>query len=493
MSDTSIPRELLGKRKIGYSLGFFGLFLSNLLIGVFAFQFYVYTVNLNSLIVSIGVAVRLILAAFSSIIFGVMADNKKPGKLGKRRPFLLYGLPIWVLTGILIWLPPMYCPQNNSMFLPTAIYFWIIIILNSISGTLITSTHISMLPEQSQTHENRQSVAAMNTFFTIIASVLSLLLPLIVESMLEDPEAVKWWEPSGKVILFYMPLIGTAFAAFGLLSIIITFFSVDESFHINSPKADTEKVSLKDTFKQMMVPAKDKKYRTYLAVRYFSSMGSRILGILVIAFLAFTLKFRGTEFLIYIVVSFVCKFGWFFIWKKILKNHSIIKAYSLCIISCIIAASLELFFLVEMLSFEFKIILFVITFGTILGCLYSFRLFATPLANALVYEAAARSEDNDMDKAVSKLSGSYFGLQTFTMSIGQASASILVGLVLMGPNSENSTIITLTLSSMGIFFLISLLFLGRIKLEKNITDLTIIQTDGEEISRMEERTPIEGG
>ncbi|TFG00036.1 MAG: MFS transporter, partial [Promethearchaeota archaeon] len=279
MSEIIKPRELHGTKLIGYSIGFFGLFLTNLLIGVFAFQFYVYTVNLNSIIVSIGIAVRLILAAVFSIVFGVMTDNKKPGRFGKRRPFLLYGLPIWVLTSVLLWFPPWYCPKNNSIFLPTAIYFCVVIILNSISGTLILTAHISMLPEQSQTHDNRKKVASMNTFFTIIASILSLLLPLMIQSILEDPTAVKWWEPSGKVLLFYMPLIGIGFVIFGVITLMLTFFSVDESFHNTSTDTEMKKKSILATFQQMVIPAKDKKYRKYMAVRYFNSIGSRILGI----------------------------------------------------------------------------------------------------------------------------------------------------------------------------------------------------------------------
>jgi len=484
MSEIIKPRELHGTKLVGYSIGFFGLFLTNLLIGVFAFQFYVYTVNLNSIIVSIGIAIRLILAALFSIVFGVMTDNKKPGRFGKRRPFLIYGLPIWVLTSILIWLPPWYCPKNNSIFLPTATYFCVIIILNSISGTLILTAHISMLPEQSQTHNNRKSVASMNTFFTIIASILSLLLPLIIQSILEDPTAVKWWEPSGKVLLFYMPLIGIGFVIFGVITLILTFFSVDESFHKTSLDAEMKKKSILATFQQMIIPAKDKKYRKYLAVRYFNSIGSRILGLLVIPFLAFVLKFKGNEFYIYILVSFFCKFGWFFIWKQILKKEkqSFIKMYSLCIASSVIASFLELLFLINMLSYEFKIILFIITIGTILGAIYSFRLFATPLAAILIYEAADKVENNDKDKAVSELSGSYLGLMSFMMSFGQATATLMIGIILIGPNSENATIITLCLCSMGIFYLISMLILGRIKLERSISDIDTIK-ESKETSR----------
>jgi Na+/melibiose symporter-like transporter len=148
-----------------------------MLSGVFVFQYYVYTINLNSLLVSIGLTIQLIVAAFFSILWGVIIDNKKPGKFGKRRPYLFYGLPIWVVTGILLWLPPWYGPKDNSMFWPTAIYFWVIITVKAIAGTSVIIAHASMFPEQSQTDENRKKVASVGTIWQINASILGLLLP----------------------------------------------------------------------------------------------------------------------------------------------------------------------------------------------------------------------------------------------------------------------------------------------------------------------------
>jgi len=328
------------------------------------------------------------------------------------------------------------------------------------------SAHISMLPEQSQTYKNREKVAAWRAVSMIVASILAMMLPLMVESILDDPENVKWWQPSGKVILFYMPIIGISFAIFGLLSLLFTYFSIDESFHKRSSNGGTKKLTIEETFQRMIIPAKDKKYQKFLGVAYFNAMASRILGVIIIPFLTYALLFRGTDYLLYVIVSIGGKFGWLFIWKKILKNNSLLKAYSLCILSAIIVAPLELFFLVEILSYELKIVLFVITIGTILGAMYALNLFTAPLASALIYEAAAKDGNENTDENVSNLSGSYFGLHSFTLAIGQAVATFMVGLILTGPNQVNPIIITITLSSMGLFYLISLLFLRRIKLER---------------------------
>lgn len=471
MNEPDIPRELHGFRLFGYSIGQFGYFLTRLLISVFAFQFYVYTVNLDAILTSIGISINLILNAVALIVFGVIADNKKPGRFGKRRPFLLYGLPIWVTSAILIWLPPWYCPKNNSFYWPTAIYFWIMLSLNVTSGSSIISAHLSMMTEQSQTYKNREKIAAWRAAFMITASILALLLPLMIQSILEDPENVKWWEPSGKLILFYMPIIGVGFASFGLFSLILAFFSVDESFHKRSTNPNAKKLTLIETFKQMTIPAKDEKYKKLMAVSFFNSMASRILGLLVIPFLAFVLRFKGPEFFIYVAVSISSKYAHFFLWKKLLKKHGLIKTYSLCLISAAVASFLELFFLVEMLSFEIEIVLFVITIGTVLGTIYAVNLFTTPLASALIYEAAENKNDKNIEQEVSNISGAYFGLQSFMLAFGQSFSTIMIGFILTGPNQENPIIITITLASMGVFYVISLLFLRTIQLKKISVEL----------------------
>ncbi|MFX1571845.1 MAG: MFS transporter [Promethearchaeota archaeon] len=464
MGDISTPRELHGFRLFGYTIGQFGMFLTNMFVGVFVLQFYVYTINLDTILISIGISIQLIISAFSSIFFGIIADNKKPGRFGKRRPFLLYGLPIWIFTSIIIWFPPR-CPENNQLYFPTAIFLWVILILNTISGSSIFTVHQSMLTEQSQTHENRQTIAALTTFFSIVSSIIALLLPIMVQSILPDPQNVKWWEPSGEYILFYIPLIGISFTLFGLIAIITTFFSIDESFHKSSITI-VKKKNFKTIFPQMVEPIKDKRYRKLLSVILFNGMAGRILGALVIPFLTYALLFTGPSFYLYIIVSTGGKFAGFVIWRRMLKKHDITKTYTICIIAAAVASLSDLIFLYNQLPNAFVVILFILSIGTILGSMYGFGLFNPPLASALVYEAAENNKEFSLEEAVSNISGAYFGLNSFVMSIGSALSSLLIGFILTGSNSENSIILTLTFSSMGIFYLLSLFFIRKLKLKK---------------------------
>ncbi len=471
MNTELVPRELKGKRLIGYCIGDFGVFLSNMLESVFVFQYYVYTINLNSILVSIGVTSQLIIGSALAIIFGVIVDNKKPGKLGKRRPFLLYTLPLWFITAILLWFPPWKCPIDNSFYIPTAIFFWTVSILKSIARSLFYNVYYSMLPEQSQTLENREKVASIRSALLIIGSVLSLLLPLIVQSLLEDPANVKWWQPSGQVILFFIPLTATILAIFGLISVILTFLSVDESFY-KLKKIQPEKIKISAALKRMKIPLKHDNFILYSLALFFITITGKILGLLVFPFQTFLLGFRSSEFYIYIFISIFGKFGWYFIWKQANKKKKpVVKSLYRVIFIAMMASMLDIVFLVPNLPFEMKIVLFIIVWSTVLGSYYSYTLFSIPLGASIVQEAAEvmNGPTGDLDESLSLISGSYYGLSYFVRWLGPAFASMFVGIFLSGPNEDNPVVIAFLFFSMAFFYLVSLLFIRKIKMKQKIT------------------------
>lgn len=466
MSTNTAPRELHGKRLFGYSLGDLGITLPNMFTGVFIFQYYVYTVNLNALLVSIGVTTQFVIGAFTAIIFGVIVDNKKPGKFGKRRPFLLIGLPIWFITTFMVWFPPL-CPQENSFYLPTAFFFWVVMITRTVFRALIFNVYISMLPEQSQTLKNREKVASIRSAFSIIASIVAIFLPIIVQSLLSDPKNVKWWDTSGKIILTYIPLIGIIFSIFGLISVIIIFFSVDESFHTKSNSIEFEKTTIKEAFIRMSIPLKDKNFVNLMFAGFFIGICGKSVGFLVIPFQTYLMKFQFLEFYIYIFISIIGKFVWFFVWKRILKKNHILNSYAICILLAVIACLLDIIFLINELPYGMKILLYIVSWSTVLGSMYAYPLFSIPITASLVHEAAKNDEYTNIDKAMAKISGSYYGLQSFVKSMGPAFASIFVGSILSGPNEKNPFIINILFIFMGFVYFIAFVFVKRIKLSKD--------------------------
>ncbi|MFX1276119.1 MAG: MFS transporter [Promethearchaeota archaeon] len=464
MENIFVPRELHGKKLIGYIIGYFAVFLNTIYINVFVANYYIYTINLDSIIVLFGIAVQMLVNAIFSIIFGVISDNKTPGKFGKRRPFLLYGLPIWAVSSLLIWIPPL-CPEGNSFYLPTALYFWSIGILNSIVSASILSPHASMLPEQSETFQNRKKVASTTTFYLIIASIIGLIPPLIVRSFLPQKDRF-WWTLSGGIITIFTPIVGLFFTCFAVIGLIITFLSVDESFHEINQINKSNRISITTTFKNMIEPLKDIKYRKFIFVNLYSNVALGIMGFIIIPFLDFVMLFEGINYYIYPIVSISNKIGWFFIWRYLQDKKNILKSYKACTILCIFAAIIILLYLFENIGFEIKILIFILTVGLLLGSIYAFRLYSTPIAANLISEAAMKNGNNDRENNVSKISGAYMGLLSFTISFGPAVSNIILAFVFTGENRSNETIIIIVFASMAIFFIISLYYLNQIHIKE---------------------------
>jgi len=415
---------------------------------------------------------------FSSIIFGVMLDNTKPKKIGKRRPYILIGLPIWIISTILIYFPPWLPPGaeitgSTVIYWPLTIWYWVFKFLKSVFGGLIMIVFSSILPEISQTLQNRKKAAMVATNLQIICSIVSIGFPNIIQSLLENPKETGYWTNSGKFVMNVMPIITIIFAIISVILILIAYLSIDESFHLT--EKDFEKKSLVSTFKNIFKPAKDKEYMKFMTAGVMTQSSQIVLGFTILPFLAFVLgrNLPSGEvnflYILYIFISISTKFSWLFIWRLIMRRKkNLLKTYKLNVIVIAIAALFELFFFFEMDIF-LRIILFILSFGTVLGSMYSTNLFRSPLLSELIDRAADNylneNENGDKSEAVTRISGSYVGLLSLSNSIIAAISSTIFGFIYQGDNSRDPIILTLGLMSMGLFYVIALIALQILKVK----------------------------
>jgi hypothetical protein len=159
----------------------------------------------------------------------------------------------------------------------------------------------------------------------------------------------------------------------------------------------------------------------------------------------------------------------------VIKKKSLTGSYSLSLIFAAIVAFTDTLFLLSNIPYPLKMVLYIVSFGTILGTNYSGPLFGIPLGATLIQEAAVKIDVSNVDETISNISGSYNGFSMFIGSLGGAISSIVIGLLLTGSNQRNPIIITLLFASQGFFYLIAVLFLRKIKIDKPIEiDKTII-------------------
>ena len=445
-------------------MGALGLMLPFSIFTAFSFQYYVYTVGLDSLLTSIGIFLGLFVFAIGSPIFGVISDNKRPGKIGKRRPFLLYGTPILLITAILVWTPPL-CPMGKPVYIPTAIYFYVMSILLNLGYVSILAPYNSMLPELCGTEENRVKVASIQGIFNIFGIILGILFPMILQSNLEVPTEAKWWEPSGAYLIGTLPLVGSLLGIVGTILIMISFFSVDESFHEIEVREKTQKISISETFKQMFEPAKNPKLRNYLSQTVYASIAGRILITIVVPLLTYVLLLVGIQFIIFIVVLIPFALLGFIFWNKQIGKIGLIETNVKANYIMIMALLASLSFLV-IFDFGIRVVIGIILMGLAISSLVGSFLFPNPIISAIVDESASKLEFTSKLEGISQLSGSYFGLNLFILNFASAIANIVFGALLTGGNEENPFLILISLPIAGLFFIVSTIFLKRIKLEK---------------------------
>ncbi|MHA1991462.1 MAG: MFS transporter [Candidatus Hodarchaeales archaeon] len=473
-------RELHGVKLYGYSMGYFGIMLMMMLTGSYSYNFYVYTIRLDSILVSVGSTLYMVTMAFSSIIFGVILDNTKPKKIGKRRPYILIGLPIWLVATILIYLPPWIPPINLAivrtvLYWPSAMWYWGLNIVRAIFGSLLMIVFSSIIPEISQTLINRKKVAELSANLMIISSIIGISFPNIIQSLIDDPRNTGYWTSSGKFIMNVMPVITIIFGILVAVCILISFFSIDESFHLRD--TNFKKRSIKNTFKNLFIPVKDKEYMKFMAAGVSTQMSQYVLSFTIIPFIAFVLgrnlfpKQISALYILYIIISNSLKFIWLLIWKIVMDKHQkLLKTYKLNLVFMIFASFLELFFLFELIL-PLGLILFIFSFGTVIGSMYATPLVSSPLLNEMVDRAAEMhliqnsQESLNKDQAVTRLSGAYYGLMMFVASMIGAFTSAIFGFIFQGENSENPVILTLGLVSMGFFQIVALVFLRFFKVK----------------------------
>lgn len=461
---TTTPRELHGGKAFGYAMGTGGQLLSSAILNAYVLTFYTYTVGLNAILVGIGISIGNIANALMSPLFGLLSDNKRPTKYGKRKTFLLYGLPGLIFCLIAIWMPPMTI-QGESTNWSTAIYLWIMEIGFWISYACIRSPYLAMLPEISQVEQNRVKISAIQGLFSIIGALMGILLPLFLQSRLIDPQNPFHTTESGIYLIKNLPIISTIFAIIALSFTLISYFSTDESFYLKSTGILPQKRSIKEGLAQIFGPFKDLQFQKWLICSLFMNIATQMMVVGLTPFLTYVVQLYKSEFLLYMLFLLPFAAGGFLYWQKKAKTMGSRKSFlksAVFLISSLFSAAL---FFIQWES-SIRRVLAVFVLGFILSTFIVGFILPNPIISALI-DQSLTSEPKPQQIQGSKNSGSYFGAYIFMLNIANAISNFIVGLILSGENKTNPMMITLIFPLAAFAYLAALLFFRKIKFVKN--------------------------
>ena len=460
-------RELRGWRLYGYSFGIFGMMLPFTLVNGYAFQFYVYTIGLDALIVSVGLFLGAIIFGIFSIVFGVMADNKTPTRFGKRKLVFLWGIIPYCIISVFIWISPWKNPENMPIYLPTAIYFCSMIFFYRIVYALLLSPYNSIFPDISQTESNRIKVTGIQVLLSTISGLIGMLLPVLIQASVEDPLHTKWWEPSGEKIIKLIPWVGGIFGGIALIILVFTFVSIDEKFHYNNfiKTSDEEKEeisrpnSLRESFQHIFIPMRDSEYKKLIISIGLSEMGTIIIGIVFLPFLTYVLELQEMQFIWSYAIGTPLLFIGLKIWQIILKKYGLIKGLQLNFLISLVFALLPVIFFLQLPSWlSISLGIFILS-GSMANVMGKY-LFFSPIISQMIDISPFKNEKKE------NLSGAYFGLNLFVTNISMGFANLILGIILSGSRAENPTFILLVYPVLAIIFFLAWSILRRMKFSK---------------------------
>nr|MDO8115342.1 MFS transporter [Candidatus Sigynarchaeota archaeon] len=444
-------RVLTGARLLGFSFGTFGQMAPIGIYNVFSAYYYIYVIGLDPFSTMFGVFLSLLAFAISSTIFGVLADNKKPGKHGKRRPFLLVGIPGLFTFMILCWTPP-----SMLLGLPpdmgTAVYFWTVAVALETCQGLLVSTYLSLMTEQSTSPDNRVKIATMQGIFSILGTVLSILLPIILKSL----------AASGATLTSVMPWIGLAFGAIGFGAFLTVYFSTNEDFYLVNRETTLPKRTITQTFKDIFVPARDPQFRLWLGNSLMFNMAIRFLIFILMPLMEFVIQLQQSQYIIFFGCLLPIAATGYIIWVKKIKTSGLRNAYGLSLLVNVVFSTAAILLVIPM-DFIMKFILGIVIVGILISSLVAGYLFPNPIVSRLV-DLAPEEIRKAASSSSKGIAGSYFGLYLFTYNMAQAAANLLLGFIFTDQTKDDPFLIALMIPIAGAMTLVSWCFLRKIEL-----------------------------
>lgn len=162
------------KTKLLYGLGFASQGIKDGLFQVFLFLYYTQILGLDAALTGVATLIALFFDAISDSLVGVLSDNWKSKKWGRRHPFMfLSALPL----GITIWL--LFLPPESMG--QAGLFWWMTIftILVRISLTLFIVPAMSLGAELSTDFEERTSITTIRIAFGALISTLVIIIGFV--------------------------------------------------------------------------------------------------------------------------------------------------------------------------------------------------------------------------------------------------------------------------------------------------------------------------
>jgi GPH family glycoside/pentoside/hexuronide:cation symporter len=312
-----------------YGLGMLGLTIPGQMFAMYSPYFYnSEKLGLSLALISLGNIFFTIWDALNDPLMGFLSDRTRT-RIGRRKPWLLFGIPLYCLCFILFFSPPEI--QSGSMWL--FFYFTIFLMLTETISTINGTNYHALFPELFQTNKERTSANAFRQALQLVGMIIGMaLVPKIIDFFTggNEQKALQVGYPYTAVLLV---VLGMGF----LLAATLGSHERQEYWQTSTP-------GLKESFKAV---ARNRNFWTVSVTNFFYQATAGMLLVAIPFFVKYTLNL-GNDTTILLASVFVTAIPFMWFWRALIRKWGPLKVWRIAL-ACLGLSVIPMFFVSTLL------------------------------------------------------------------------------------------------------------------------------------------------
>ncbi|MFX1572736.1 MAG: MFS transporter [Promethearchaeota archaeon] len=364
------------------------------------FALYTIGYQLAPFFVGIALSAGYLSTAVFSFLFGWISDRKYT-RWGRRKPYIFIFAPLIGISFIFLMMPSLILPDMKNKFV---LFIWLLIweIIFRLSYS-VTTPYQAWMAEQFDANE-RPKASQIQNIFNLLGTLIYWSFAFLILTQVFDQIS-----SSPDVIPFSFSIF---ISVFGIITIILFYLNVflmpvEPHFEIESNLIDILKVSLKN--------------KNFMAISFmigFASIAWAMIIAQMLPFFELVLNLSLIEYLLILIVEFVCVIVFLDIWRRIIQKLG--KKRSL-LNSLILAISILPITLLGLVQSNYSLIvglIFMIAIGASLAGWY--------LLPSVIFADIAEHDERTTGELKA---GTYTGLPAIFLNLFQSLGVFLLGAI----------------------------------------------------------------
>jgi GPH family glycoside/pentoside/hexuronide:cation symporter len=184
-------------KSFNYAIGMFGTSIPINMLKTYAAIFYVDKLGVTTAQFASMLLIYTFIDALDNPVYGFLSDRTRT-RWGRRRPWLVIGTPLLVLTFIAFYSVPDFL-AGNSLFAYCMLFY----ILAGTLDSVINANYAALFPELFRDDASRATTNAMRQAFQLVAMIISIALtPMVTQALGYSLTSIIYGILGGVVILY---------------------------------------------------------------------------------------------------------------------------------------------------------------------------------------------------------------------------------------------------------------------------------------------------